>query len=177
MTTSPITPESPRLPRYTRAEADVSLALTPRDLEILRLVQSFRLLKSEHIQLLAAGSDQGIARRLQKMFHAGYLDRLRPRWVENGGSAKMIYAVTNKGTRTLQKEGLIQNPSTTDWNAQNRDLHDLSIAHTLLVSHIRATFFLACQAKPDLEFLFWREGRELQDTIEVALPEKYAYIP
>ena len=25
-----------------------------------------------------------------------------------------------------------------DWNARNRDLHDLSIAHTLLISHIRA---------------------------------------
>ena len=28
----------------------------------------------------------------------------------------------------------------TDWNARNRDLHDLSIAHTLLISHIRAMF-------------------------------------
>ena len=27
-----------------------------------------------------------------------------------------------------------------DWNARNRDLHDLSIAHTLLISHIRAMF-------------------------------------
>ena len=26
------------------------------------------------------------------------------------------------------------------WNARNRDLHDLSIAHTLLISHIRAMF-------------------------------------
>jgi hypothetical protein len=121
----------------------------------------------------------------------------------------MVYAITNKGVQTLQKEGLIQNPSKTDWNAQNRDLHDLSIAHTLLISHIRAMFLLACQRnqtrtqtqdsakprnatfsrdcqaepepepkpEPEMQFLFWREGRELQDTIEVALPDKYARIP
>ena len=48
-----------------------------------------------------------------------------------------------------------------------------------------ATFSSACQAnpnpepepEPEIQFLFWREGRELQDTIEVALPEKYATVP
>jgi DNA-binding PadR family transcriptional regulator len=176
MTTSPITTPL-RLPRYRRATGEVSCVLIPRDFAILRLVQSFRLLTSEHIQLLAEGSDQGILRRLSKLFHAGLLERLRRQYVQGGGSAKMVYAITNKGVQTLQKAGLIQKPSRTDWNAQNRDLHDLSIAHTLLVSHIRAIFMLACQAKPEMQFLFWREGRELQDAIEVALPEKYARIP
>ena len=27
------------------------------------------------------------------------------------------------------------------------------------------------------QLLFWREGRDLQDTIEVTLPEKYATVP
>ena len=100
-----------RLPRYTRGATEVSCVLTPRDLSILQAVESFRLLTSEQIQLLAEGSDQGILRRLQVLFHAGYLDRLRPQFVNGGGSAKMIYAITNKGIRTLHKEGLIQNPS------------------------------------------------------------------
>jgi len=166
-----------RLPRYTRGATEVSCVLTPRDLSILQAVESFRLLTSEQIQLLAEGSDQGILRRLQVLFHAGYLDRLRPQFVNGGGSAKMIYAITNKGIRTLHKEGLIQNPSKTDWNAQNRDLHDLSMGHTRLVSHIRATFLLACRANPNFTLLVWREGRQLQDTIEVALREKYATVP
>jgi hypothetical protein len=190
-----------RLPRYKRAAGDVSLVLTARDLEILRLVQSFRLLTSEHIQALTGGSDQNILRRLQKLFHAGYLDRLSPRLTPNGGSAKMIYAITNKGVATLQKEGVLKEVSTTDLNAQNRGLHDFSIDHRLLISHIRATFMLACQGKQrcsnprvnastshathlsgcqgnqNLEFLFWREGREIYDTIEVALPNTYARLP
>jgi hypothetical protein len=171
------TAEAQRLPRYRRATGEVPCVLTPRDLAILRLVESFRLLTSEHIQLLAEGSPQGILRRLHKLFHAGLLDRLRPRFAQGGGSAKMVYAITNKGVQTLQKAGLIQKRAKTDLNAQNKEVGDLYIAHTLLVSHIRAIFTFACQAEPEMKFLFWREGREIQDTIEVALPEKYARIP
>ena len=89
----------------------------------------------------------------------------------------MVYAITNRGAQTLHKEGLINNPSKTDRNAQNRELGDIHIAHTLLVSHIRAAFTLACQVKPEMEFLFWREGRQLLDRIEVTLPDTYAKVP
>jgi protein involved in plasmid replication-relaxation len=166
-----------RLPRYRRASTEVACVVTTRDLALLRLVESFRLLTSEHLRLLAPGSPQGILRRLQILFHAGYLDRLRPRFLQGGGSSKMVYAITNRGMQTLQKEGLIQNPSKTDRNAQNRELGDIHIAHTLLVSHIRAMLIAACKRNPGLELLFWREGRKLQDTIEVQLPDTYAEIP
>jgi hypothetical protein len=185
-----------RLPRYTRAAA-VVCQLTPRDLDILKHVESFRLLTSEHIIALVKGSAQNTLRRLQVLFHAGYLDRLRPQFVNGGGSAKMIYAITNKGAGVLQKEGLIQKLSKTDRNAQNREVSDLFIQHRLLVSHIRAMFLLACQgnqpttshatyfpacqgnanAAPSVQFLSWREGKEIMDTIEVALPHGYATVP
>jgi len=164
------TAQAERLPRYRRATTAGSCVLTRRDLTILRLVESFRLLTSEHLRHLAPGSGQGILRRLQALFHAGYLDRLRPHRVENGGSAKMVYAITNKGVQTLQKEGLIQNPSKTDRNAQNRELGDIHIAHTLLISSVRAMLTAACTHHSGLELLFWREGRELLDTIEVVKP-------
>src|SRR6266481_6664378 len=107
-----------RLPRFQRAVTEVPLVLTTRDLDILQAVESFRLLTSEHIQALIPGSDQNILRRLKVLFHAGYLDRLRPQFVNGGGSAKMIYALTNKGAQILQKAGLIQQRTKTDLNAQ-----------------------------------------------------------
>lgn len=169
--------EATRLPRYRRASTELLSTLTPRDLEILQHVQSFRFLTSELIQHLAPGSAQGILRRLQKLFHAGLLDRLRPRFAPGGGSAKMVYALTNKGMRTLQKAGLIQKRAKTDLNAQNRELGDLYVAHTLLISRVRAMLADACTRHPDLSLLAWREGRGIQDTIEVALPTPYARLP
>jgi hypothetical protein len=166
-----------RLPRYRRAATEVNCVLTSRDIHILQTVHSFRLLTSELIQMLAGGSAQGILRRLQKLYHAGYLDRLRPQWREDGGSAKMVYGLTNQGVRVLQKEGLLERTTRTDWNSQNRGLHDFSIKHTLLVSRIRALLTAAATPSSGVELAFWREGRELQDAIEVQLPDRYARVP
>jgi hypothetical protein len=155
----------------------VDFALTKRDLEIVKTVRDFRLMTSAHIQALADGSNQGVLRRLQKLFHAGLLDRLSPRTRYGEGSAKMVYAITNHGVRTLHKAGLITDPTTTDWNFQNRTLHDFSIHHTLLIAHIRTVLTAACRLHPDLKLLFWREGPATQDAIEVALREGYQRIP
>jgi hypothetical protein len=166
------------LPRYKRAPREVNFALTKRDLEILKTVRDFRLLTSAHVQALADGSNQGVLRRLQKLYHAGLLDRLSPQRTHYGeGSAKMIYAVTNQGVRMLQKEGLITDPTTTDWNFQNKTLHDLSIHHTLLIAHIRTVLTAACKTQSTTRLLFWREGPATQDAIEVALPEGYTRLP
>jgi Replication-relaxation len=165
------------VPRYRRAETGATCVLTSRDLDILKLVESFRLASSEHVQLLIAGSDQNILRRLQALFHVGYVDRLRPRFVQGGGSAKMVYAITNKGAKTLQKAGLIQKLTKTDLNAQNKEVGDLYIAHTLLISRVRAVLTAACASHPEFKLLAWREGRGIQDKIEVVLPKGYAELP
>src|SRR5439155_15241505 len=93
------------------------------------------------------------------------------------GSAKMIYAVTNHGVRSLHKAGLLTDPTATDWNFQNRTLHDFSIQHTLLIAHIRTVLTAACARHADLKLISWREGPATQDAIEVALPEGYRRIP
>lgn len=166
-----------RLPRFRRAAVLSHCVLTPRDLDTLSRVVSYRLATSEHLQALDRGSGQGLLRRLQKLFHAGYLDRLLPRHVDGGGSAPMVYAITNRGIRALQKHGRLESASRTDWNAKNHSLHDLSIRHTLLVSQVRAVVELACGARPGLRLHFWKEGRELIDRVDVALPEGYAAVP
>src|SRR5437870_4973966 len=92
----PVPPAPKRLPRYKRAPREVDFALTQRDLAIMKTVTDFRLASSAHLQALAGGSNQGILRRLQKLYHAGLLDRLSPRTCYGEGSAKMVYAITNQ---------------------------------------------------------------------------------
>jgi predicted transcriptional regulator len=167
-----------RLPRYTRAHRQVSCALTVRDLDILALVASMRMASSDHVRALISGSSQNILRRLQKLFHVGFLDRIRAPQRKEGGSAPMIYAATNKGLRELQKAGRWEETITaTDLNAQNRDLHDLSVHHQVLISHIRSVLTAACQRQGDTRLVFWREGRDLYDRVDVALDGGYARLP
>jgi len=166
-----------RLPRYRRAPEGARLLLPGRDLALLEMVNEYRLATSAHLQALAAGSNQGILRRLQKLFHAGFLDRLVRMPRQKAGSAKMVYALTNRGVRELQKEGLIQSVTATDWNAQNRDLHGYGIEHTLLISQVRAVLESACRKHPDMRIVAWQEGPTTFDAVEVALNNGYARIP
>ena len=62
---------SNRLPRFRRAASEVACVLTTRDLSILRLVESFRLLTSEQLRLLADGSEQGIRAASKYSFMPG----------------------------------------------------------------------------------------------------------
>ena len=176
MSTNPQQPT--RLPRFRRAKSAPELTLTDRDVnEILAAVHSFRLLTSEQIKALATGSKQQILRRLQKLFHAGLLERIAPRLTYGAGSEPMIYAITNKGLQHLQKEGLIEKITQTDVNEKNHALRPLFIDHRLLVSQFRAVVTLACRNHPEIRFLEWREGRAIQDSIEVALPQGFERIP
>src|SRR5258706_8998711 len=88
----------------------------------------------------------------------------------------MIYAMTNKGIRTLHGANRIERVPTTDVNAQNRTLDNLFVRHALLVSHIHATFSLAA-SRAGYELVHWREGRELIDRVEVAMDAGYVSIP
>jgi hypothetical protein len=63
-----------RRPRFERAKV-AGIKLTPRELLILRAVQRHRLLRSTHLIALLDGSQQTTLRRLQLLFHHGYLDR------------------------------------------------------------------------------------------------------
>ena len=167
----------PRLPRYRRAAGEVPLLLTERDLNILARVESHRLASSDQLRHLVQGSGQQILRRLQKLYHAGYLDRIRPQPVKGGGSTPMVYAIANRGVRALLEAGRLQDASQTDWSAKNRSLHDLSVAHALLVSQVRTVVELASAARPNFRLPLWREGRDLYDAAEVVLAEGYRRIP
>lgn len=78
---TPRLPQTPyrRLPRFTRAKAShrPPIALQGRDLELLRTVYEYRLLSTPQLlKLFENESRDWIYRRLQRLFHHGYLNRI-----------------------------------------------------------------------------------------------------
>src|SRR5271166_1925834 len=67
--------QSSRRPRFRRVEEPPPFQLTARDVAILHAVARYRFLSSTLIIRLIGGSAQQILRRLQLLFHHGYLDR------------------------------------------------------------------------------------------------------
>lgn len=130
----------PRLPRFQRAAKLAPIRLTERDCEIIRLINRHRFLRSHQIIVLIGGSTQNLSRRLQRLFHHGYLERPRAQlqYYERNGSQTIAYGLGNKSGSLLQL-----NPSA--WGEKNRGIGRMYLAHALLVSDVMVSLELACR--------------------------------
>ena len=89
---------SQRLPRFKRAPTVASLCLTERDRAIIRLVHRHRFLRSSHIVSLSDGSPQQVLRRLQLLYHHGFLGGLASRsYYHQGGARHIVYGLGKEG--------------------------------------------------------------------------------
>lgn len=142
----------PRLPRFKRSPDIQPVRLTDRDGEILKCLQRHRFLRSDHIVSLCAGSRQQILRRLQRLYHHGYLERpLCQIDYYHSGSRRIAYGIGNKGAAWLKRQ-LSLPFQKLDWK-QKSDVARLFLEHALLVSDIMVALELACRKRPDIRLL------------------------
>jgi hypothetical protein len=131
------------------------MILSPRDLVVLRAVHRHRLLRSTHLIALTGASPQTTLRRLQLLFHHGYLDRppMQLDWYTRG-SEPLVYALGNSGAEVLdrEKKGEVRRGAVR-WNTKNRNLSRLFLHHTLMVADIIVAFEVACRSREDVRFI------------------------
>ncbi len=128
------------------------MILTPRDREILRAVYRHRLLRSTHLIALGDGSPQTTLRRLQLLFHHGYLDRPAAQldWYVQG-SEPLVYALGNRGAAVLATEG--ERGGTLRWDTKNRNVSRQFLRHTLAVAEVMVAFEVACRGPEGATFI------------------------
>lgn len=141
-----------RRPRFERAPMR-RMALTPRDLAILRAVHRHRLLRSTHFVALSGGSPQVTLRRLQLLFHHGYLDRppMQLDWYARG-SEPLVYALGNRGAEVLERKGEVRRGGIR-WDTKNRNLSRVFLRHTLAMSEVMIAFEVACREREGVQFI------------------------
>jgi len=132
----------PRLPRFQRVAKVAPIMLTERDHKIIRLILRHRFLRSHQIVALIGGSAQNLSRRLQWLFHHGYLERPRAQlqYYERSGSQTIAYGLGNKSGSLLQLD-----PAS--WGEKNRAIGRMYLAHALLVSDVMVSLELACRQR------------------------------
>ena len=142
-----------RRPKFRRASDDVRFRLQERDLQIVLAVWRYRFLSSDILTAIISGSPQRILRRLNLLFHAGYLDRPREQikpW--QSGSSPMVYGLGNKGVDMLSEQFGFPRQHI-DWTSKNRDSKELYIAHTLMIATFLVSLKLACERQSGIEFI------------------------
>jgi DNA-binding Lrp family transcriptional regulator len=143
--------KSIRLPRFTRAKQITPPQLTARDREIIRCVFAHRFLRSTHIHALIGGSRQQLLRRLQRLYHHGYLERPRAQidYYHQGGSQSMVYGLGHTGAALLKRE--LNLPfHRLDWSAKNQEVKRIFLQHALMTADVMVAFELACRTHDEL---------------------------
>ena len=144
----------PRRPRFRRAEKLTPMRLTPRDEEILRAVFRHRFLRSNQIARIVPGSRQQLLRRLQSLYHHGYLERPRCQldYFERGGSRSMVYGLGNRGVAFLRRRENIP-AHRLDWSVRNRSVRRLFLEHALLIAEVMLAFEETCRHRGNVRLL------------------------
>jgi hypothetical protein len=126
--------------------------LTDRDIQIIRQVERFRLLRSrDHIVPLFGGSKH-VLRRLQKLHENRYLYRLPDRDPYEQG----VYAIGNAGADLLNTEFDLPRPKV-DYTQQNKGLGSWFVEHTLLIADIMTAIIMACRNSEDVRYISQEE--------------------
>ena len=143
---------SVRLPRFKRSSKIPPFRLTERDREILKHIHRHRFLRSDHLRALLPGSRQQVLRRLQLLYHHGFLERPRCQidYYQNG-SRRMAYGIGNKGAAVLKRE-LALPFHRLKWDQKNR-VHRIFLDHALLVSDVMVALDVACRRRRDIRLL------------------------
>ncbi|HVZ23397.1 MAG TPA: replication-relaxation family protein [Vicinamibacterales bacterium] len=142
----------PHLPRFVRHRfRKPPFVLQARDTEIVRLVEQHRVITSDNVRLLVGGSGQNVLRRLQKLFHAGYLDR--PRSQRTFGNLPFAYALGQRGAELLA--GPDGRKPTVDWSEKNRQLTVHYLHHALMVSEFQTALRHAAAASGTIRLEHW----------------------
>lgn len=162
-----------KAPRFEKKPKAIgNIIIQKRDIEIIRLVWEYRFLSSEQIQALVEGSDQVKLRRLQKLYHHGYLDRPLSQIVFSNpllGPKKMVYGLGDRGADLLA-ETYNMDRGKIKWNEKNKEVREQYIQHTLMVSEFRACLTLALKNNPGTE-LRWLMGDNQEMRHEVRFRE------
>jgi hypothetical protein len=134
-----------RLPRFKRSGTVGLIQLTDRDCAIIRLVYLHRFLRSSHIAALIRNDSQQIRRRLQLLYHHGFLERPRAQldYYHRPGSRHIVYGLGNKGAAMLKREGV--SIDQLRWGEKNRGVGRIYLEHALFVSDFMVTLEVACR--------------------------------
>jgi hypothetical protein len=145
---------NPRLSRFRRIPVRGSLSVTERDHELFRHLHRHRFLRSGHMVSLLGGGPQGPLRRLQILFHYGYLERPRAQlqYYERGGSRQIAYGLGNKGGALLRRMG-VKIPHVS-WGEKNRAVGRIFLEHALLMSDVMVALELACRKRGSIRILY-----------------------
>ncbi len=144
-----IAPPSKRRSRLRRESSGKRLELTARDIEIFKLLQRYRYLRSTFLYAFVGGKNETrFKERLGALFHDGrYINRPKEQWQFAGARyAPAVYELDRAGEAVLAQLGVpSQRVVSTSGHSQ--------FAHSLMIAETLASIELGARAAGNVRFI------------------------
>lgn len=127
----------------------VTFRLQQRDIEIVRIVNRYRYVQARHLKRLVFkdnSSIQSTRRRLNKLFHAGYLGRIEQATKRSEGQAEIVYHLEKAGAELINQY-LPEEPIYWYPRSAKKAQH-LFLEHALALAEFRSFLELALYDHP-----------------------------
>jgi len=180
-------PPTTRLKKYKAQPQEYEglygkFTLTERDFEMLETVYAYRHITSDQLRAVISGSAQQISRRLQGLFHNGFLARYVPRRRMRGdletGSPVMAYGLETKGYKALTE---VREQDAADsgedaeevaWKKAYSRRQEWFLEHAVMISNVHATLDLALRGRGEPKLVEWDQSRDVRGEVTVSFPRK-----
>ena len=141
------------------------LRIQPRDVALLQNLASFRFLNTEQIVALHPGGMRNLRRRLNWLYHSGYVDRPPQQTLSSFSSTHIIYGLGEKGAELLF-EDLKERAEKIKLVQMDQKTAFPSFAHALMISQFHAVLTLALKDTGG-KIIRWSQGYDLRDMLRV----------
>lgn len=135
------------------------LVVTDRDVDILKLIHDYRLLRIEQIVALTGRTYTRIHRRLKGLFDAGFLKR------RELPQKKDIYYIARPGLAVLLSHGRVSDEQA-ERRSREHELKPATLDHEMMIADIHIALELATREGP-MKITLWDEGEAIRDTFDV----------
>jgi len=144
-----------RRSRMHRTRTGKRIELTARDIEIFKLLQRYRYLRSTYIHAFVGGaSETRFKERLGDLFHEGYLDRPAEQWkFANSRYVPVVHELGAGARQILSNTGI----AIDDQRTWLRDTPHRQFEHSVMICEVLASIELGIRGRSDLRLIPWPE--------------------
>lgn len=133
-----------KMPRNQRADEPPPMRLMERDIEILKAVHDFRIVRGDQLQALFFGSQSTASYRLSRLYQHGFLDRHFLPTLGGIASSPALYTLGKRGVDVLRRV-LDCGPKDIRKPPNNQELSPLFLEHLLQINDFRVAVTVAAR--------------------------------
>ncbi|HWY60518.1 MAG TPA: replication-relaxation family protein [Rhizomicrobium sp.] len=143
----------PRRSRMRRTRTGKRLELSERDIEIFKLLERYRFLRSTYIHAFVGGaSEKRFTERLGDLYHEGYIGRPDQQWeLARACHLPTVHESDAGATKALREAGI----ATGDVRTFPAPTAHRQFLHSLMICEVLASLDLDVRTDPQLRFIAW----------------------